>query len=80
MDVAGKVQELEEDVKDIRSEQKAQGAKIQNLETQQAVFHLKFENMEKALDKIGQNTSKLVWILVTALIGAGLRIIFKGGL
>lgn len=80
MDVAGKVQELEEDVKEIRSEQKAQGAKIQNLETQQAVFNLKFENMEKALDKIGQNTSKLVWILVTALIGAGLRIIFKGGL
>ena len=36
-------------------------------------------NLEKKLDKIDNNISKLTWIVISAVVLAVLNIVFKGG-
>ena len=54
-------------------------SRIGNLEIRIAINENNTANLEKKLDKIDNNISKLTWIVVSAVILAVLNIVFKGG-
>ena len=68
-------------------------ARVTNLEnwrhevdTERAVYDLKgehankqFDSIEKRLDKIDAHISKMVWLILTAIIGAFMAFLISGG-
>ena len=54
-------------------------SRIGNLEIRVAINENNTANLEKKLDKIDNNISKLTWIVISAVVLAVLNIVFKGG-
>jgi uncharacterized protein YPO0396 len=63
---------VEEEVRELK-------AQVNNHETRLVVAERDIENINRKLDKIDANTSKLLWIVVAAVVGALLKIVISGG-
>lgn len=53
-------------------------SRVTALETRVALAERDIESINKKLDKIEGNTSKLLWIVVVAIVGAVLRLVITG--
>jgi len=54
--------------------------RVQKLETANAVDQERHTSIVRRLDKIDGHVSKLVWLIVTAIVGAFMAFVLKGGL
>lgn len=55
-------------------------SRVQNLEIRMGIAENNINKIEKKLDKIDNNTSKIIWLIISTIILAVLASIFKGGL
>lgn len=53
--------------------------RLTKLEVKFAVDHERHENILKRLDRIDGHISKLVWLIITAIIGAFMTFLIRGG-
>lgn len=53
--------------------------RLTKLEVESAVDHERHENILKRLDRIDGHISKLVWLIITAIIGAFMAFLVRGG-
>lgn len=53
--------------------------RLTKLEVKSAVDHERHENILKRLDRIDGHISKLVWLIITAIIGAFMTFLIRGG-
>ena len=54
--------------------------RVSKIESRMERSETKIENIEATLDDIKGNTNKILWIIITAIIVALLRMIFKEGM
>jgi chaperonin cofactor prefoldin len=54
-------------------------SRVTSLEIRMAVAESNIKEFGKKLDKIDQNLSKVMWILIVAVIGAVLNLVLRGG-
>lgn len=55
-------------------------AKVGNLEIRVAITENNIDNINKKLDKIDTNISRLTWIVVGAVVAAVLKMVLSGGI
>lgn len=53
--------------------------RVNELEKRVDRLEIKYDGIDKRLDKIEGNTSKIIWILITAVALALLNSVLKGG-
>lgn len=53
--------------------------RLTELEVKSAVDHERHDNIIKRLDKIDGHINKLVWLIITAIIGAFMAFLIRGG-
>lgn len=53
--------------------------RLTKLEVKSAVDHERHENILKRLDKIDGHIARLVWLIITAIIGAFMVFLIRGG-
>lgn len=63
---------------DVRADVKQLENRVTSIETRLAVAERDIEGINKKLDKIDANLSKLMWIVIVAVVGAVLRIVMQG--
>ncbi|ARZ63600.1 MULTISPECIES: hemolysin XhlA family protein [Bacillus cereus group] len=71
-EMKGDVQEIRQDIKDIRLE-------IRGLEMRTAGNEKDIININKQLDKISANTTWILRLIISGIIGAALTFLLKGG-
>lgn len=54
--------------------------RVSKLEINSAVDHERHSSIVKRLDRIDGHISKLVWLIVTAIVGAFMAFLISGGL
>ncbi|CAH2462759.1 MULTISPECIES: hemolysin XhlA family protein [Bacillus] len=73
------LQDLKQEIQQIKSDQKDMQRDIRNLETRTTVNEKDIVNITKLLDKIGANTTWILRLIVGGIIGAALTFLMKGG-
>ncbi|HHT7086728.1 hypothetical protein CN275_00185 [Bacillus anthracis] len=73
------IQDLKQEIQQIKSDQKDMQRDIRNLETRTTVNEKDIVNINKLLDKISANTTWILRLIVGGLIGAALTFLLKGG-
>lgn len=53
--------------------------RLTKLEVKSAVDHERHDNIIKRLDRIDGHINKLVWLIITAIIGAFMAFLVRGG-
>lgn len=70
---------IDEEVTDLKNSQKVIVSKIATMETNDAVATVHRENVERRLDAIENTLQKLAWLIISAIILAGMTWIIGGG-
>ncbi|MBY7120670.1 hemolysin XhlA family protein [Bacillus sp. 16GRE42] len=73
------IQDLKQEIQQIKSDQKDMQRDIRNLETRTTVNEKDIVNINKLLDKINANTTWILRLIVGGLIGAAITFLLKGG-
>ncbi|MCS3600158.1 hemolysin XhlA family protein [Bacillus sp. JUb91] len=73
------IQDLKQEILQIKSDQKDMQRDIRNLETRTTVNEKDIVNINKLLDKISANTTWILRLIVGGLVGAALTFFLKGG-
>ncbi|AJH60120.1 hemolysin XhlA family protein (plasmid) [Bacillus cereus] len=73
------IQDLKQEIQQIKSDQKDMQRDIRNLETRTTVNEKDIVNINKLLDKISANTTWILRLIVGGLVGAALTFLLKGG-
>ncbi|MBP3969998.1 hemolysin XhlA family protein [Bacillus sp. WL1] len=73
------IQDLKQEIQQIKSDQKDMQRDIRNLETRTTVNEKDIVNINKLLDKISANTTWILRLIVGGIIGAALTFLLKGG-
>ncbi|RFB07679.1 hypothetical protein DZB88_30370 [Bacillus sp. OE] len=73
------IQDIKQELLQIKSDQKDMQRDIRNLETRTTVNEKDIVNINKLLDKISANTTWILRLIVGGLIGAALTFLLKGG-
>lgn len=73
------LQELKNDIHEIKLEQKEMKGDIRNLDIRTTGHDREIININKTLDKISANTTWILRLIVGGLIGAALTFLMKGG-
>ncbi|HFK1685287.1 hypothetical protein COC97_22945 [Bacillus anthracis] len=73
------IQDLKQEIQQIKSDQKDMQRDIRNLETRTTVNEKDIVNINKLLDKISANTTWILRLIVGGLIGAAITFLLKGG-
>ncbi|KDB40977.1 hypothetical protein DH31_12035 [Bacillus cereus] len=73
------MQDLKQEIQQIKSDQKDMQRDIRNLETRTTVNEKDIVNINKLLDKISANTTWILRLIVGGLIGAAITFLLKGG-
>lgn len=73
------IQDLKQEIQQIKSDQKDMQRDIRNLETRTAGNEKDIININKQLDKISANTTWILRLIVGGIVGAVLTLLLKGG-
>ncbi|MED1403855.1 hemolysin XhlA family protein [Bacillus mycoides] len=73
------IQDLKQEIHQIKSDQKDMQRDIRNLETRTTVNEKDIVNITKLLDKIGANTTWILRIIIGAIVTALIGLLLKGG-
>ncbi|MEK5205310.1 hemolysin XhlA family protein [Bacillus sp. FSL R10-2789] len=73
------IQDLKQEIQQIKSDQKDLQRDIRNLETRTTVNEKDIVNITKLLDKIGANTTWILRIIIGAIVTALIGLLLKGG-
>ncbi|ARJ26055.1 hypothetical protein B7492_34040 (plasmid) [Bacillus mycoides] len=73
------IQDLKQEIQQIKSDQKDMQRDIRNLETRTTVNEKDIVNITKLLDKIGANTTWILRIIIGAIVTALIGVLLKGG-
>ncbi|WP_305928082.1 hemolysin XhlA family protein [Bacillus mycoides] len=74
------IQDLKQEILQIKSDQKDMQRDIRNLETRTTVNEKDIVNITKLLDKIGANTTWILRIIIGAIVAGLLGLLMKGGM
>ncbi|MCQ6530601.1 hemolysin XhlA family protein [Bacillus mycoides] len=74
------MQDLKQEIHQIKSDQKDMQRDIRNLETRTTVNEKDIANINKLLDKIGANTTWILRIIIGAIVAGLLGLLIKGGI
>ncbi|EOP46690.1 hemolysin XhlA family protein [Bacillus cereus] len=74
------LQDLKQEIQQIKSDQKDMQRDIRNLETRTTVNEKDIVNITKLLDKIGANTTWILRIIIGAIVAGLLGLLMKGGM
>ncbi|WJE24549.1 hemolysin XhlA family protein [Bacillus cereus] len=74
------IQDLKQEIHQIKSEQKDMQRDIRDLETRTTVNEKDIVNITKLLDKIGANTTWILRIIIGAIVAGLLGLLMKGGI
>ncbi|PFS53518.1 hypothetical protein COK41_28855 [Bacillus cereus] len=73
------IQDLKQEILQIKSDQKDMQRDIRNLETRTTVNEKDIVNINKLLDKISANTTWILRIIIGAIVTALIGLLLKGG-
>ncbi|MED1116456.1 hemolysin XhlA family protein [Bacillus paramycoides] len=73
------IQDLKQEILQIKSDQKDMQRDIRNLETRTTVNEKDIVNINKLLDKISANTTWILRIIIGAIVAGLLGLLMKGG-
>ncbi len=74
------IQDLKQEIQQIKSDQKDMQRDIRNLETRTTVNEKDIVNINKLLDKISANTTWILRIIIGAIVAGLLGLLMKGGM
>ncbi|MFU2033195.1 hemolysin XhlA family protein [Bacillus wiedmannii] len=74
------IQDLKQEILQIKSDQKDMQRDIRNLETCTTVNEKDIVNINKLLDKISANTTWILRIIIGAIVAGLLGLLMKGGM
>ncbi|SCC46206.1 hemolysin XhlA family protein [Bacillus wiedmannii] len=74
------IQDLKQEIQQIKSDQKDMQRDIRNLETRTTVNENDIVNINKLLDKISANTTWILRIIIGAIVAGLLGLLMKGGM
>ncbi|MGE6550798.1 hemolysin XhlA family protein [Bacillus mycoides] len=74
------IQELKQEIQQIKADQKDMQRDIRNLETRTTVNEKDIVNINKLLDKISANTTWILRIIIGAIVAGLLGLLMKGGM
>ncbi|HDR7716935.1 MULTISPECIES: hemolysin XhlA family protein [Bacillus cereus group] len=74
------IQDLKQEIQQIKSDQKDMQRDIRNLETRTTVNEKDIVNINKLLDKISANTTWILRIIIGAIVVGLLGLLMKGGM
>ncbi|MBF7156265.1 hemolysin XhlA family protein [Bacillus albus] len=74
------IQDLKQEILQIKSDQKDMQRDIRNLETRTTVNEKDIVNINKLLDKISANTTWILRIIIGAILAGLLGLLIKGGM
>ncbi|MCQ6531026.1 hemolysin XhlA family protein [Bacillus mycoides] len=74
------MQDLKQEIHQIKSDQKDMQRDIRNLETRTTVNEKDIVNINKLLDKISANTTWILRIIIGAIVAGLLGLLMKGGI
>ncbi|MED0876821.1 hemolysin XhlA family protein [Bacillus mobilis] len=74
------IQDLKQEILQIKSEQKDMQRDIRNLETRTTVNEKDIVNINKQLEKISANTTWILRIIIGAIVTALIGLLLKGGI
>ncbi|CAM4269185.1 MULTISPECIES: hemolysin XhlA family protein [Bacillus] len=74
------IQELKQEIQQIKLDQKDMQRDIRNLETRTTVNEKDIVNINKLLDKISANTTWILRIIIGAIVAGLLGLLMKGGM
>lgn len=73
------IQELKQEIQQIKLDQKDMQRDIRNLETRTTVNEKDIVNINKQLEKISANTTWILRLIVGGIVGGILTFLMKGG-
>ncbi|MDA2095453.1 hemolysin XhlA family protein [Bacillus thuringiensis] len=73
------IQDLKQEIRQIKSDQKDMQRDIRSLETRTTVNEKDIVNINKQLEKISANTTWILRLIVGGIIGAAITFLMKGG-
>lgn len=73
------IQDLKQEIQQIKSDQKDMQRDIRNLETRTTVNEKDIVNINKQLEKISANTTWILRLIVGGIVGGILTFLMKGG-
>ncbi|MEW9139065.1 hemolysin XhlA family protein [Bacillus wiedmannii] len=73
------IQDLKQEIQQIKSDQKDMQRDIRGLETRTTVNEKDIVNINKLLDKISANTTWILRIIIGAIVTALIGLLLKGG-
>ncbi|MDX5886253.1 hemolysin XhlA family protein [Bacillus cereus group sp. BfR-BA-00999] len=73
------IQDLKQEILQIKSDQKDMQRDIRNLETRTTVNEKDIVNINKQLEKISANTTWILRLIVGGIVGGILTFLMKGG-
>ncbi|MDQ7234119.1 hemolysin XhlA family protein [Bacillus pacificus] len=74
------IQDLKQEIQQIKSDQKDMQRDIRNLETRTTVNEKDIVNINKQLEKISANTTWILRIIIGAIVAGLLGLLMKGGM
>lgn len=74
------IQDLKQEILQIKTDQKDMQRDIRNLETRTTVNEKDIVNINKLLDKISANTTWILRIIIGAIVAGLLGLLMKGGM
>ncbi|PUW00516.1 hemolysin XhlA family protein [Cronobacter sakazakii] len=74
------IQDLKQEIQQIKLDQKDMQRDIRNLETRTTVNEKDIVNINKLLDKISANTTWILRIIIGAIVAGLLGLLMKGGM
>ncbi len=74
------LQDLKQEIQQIKSDQKDMQRDIRGLETRTTVNEKDIVNINKLLDKISANTTWILRIIIGAIVAGLLGLLMKGGM
>ncbi|PFR72928.1 hypothetical protein CN936_25505 [Bacillus cereus] len=74
------IQDLKQEIIQIKSDQKDMQRDIRNLETRTTVNEKDIVNINKQLEKISANTTWILRIIIGAIVAGLLGLLMKGGM
>ncbi|EOO08655.1 XpaF1 protein [Bacillus cereus str. Schrouff] len=74
------IQDLKQELQQIKSDQKDMQRDIRNLETRTTVNEKDIVNINKQLEKISANTTWILRIIIGAIVAGLLGLLMKGGM
>ncbi|MGG5770697.1 hemolysin XhlA family protein [Bacillus wiedmannii] len=74
------IQDLKQEIQQIKSDQKDMQRDIRNLETRTTVNEKDIVNINKLLDKISANTTWILRIIIGAIVTSLIGLLLKGGI